>query len=90
MSSTSKKHSEFISEPMNEKEVTEIAGIGDVLGKRLRDKGFDKAWVLLGQFLVLKKDKELFTDWLKDTCGANIKHATDCYTCLYSWCGNFI
>lgn len=27
---------------MGEKEVTELAGIGEVLGNRLKDKGFDK------------------------------------------------
>ena len=42
MSTTSKKHQDFVSEPMGEKEVTAIAGIGDVLGQRLSDKGFDK------------------------------------------------
>lgn len=42
MSSTSAKHRNFVSEPIGEKEVGELAGIGDVLGGRLRDKGFDK------------------------------------------------
>ena len=38
--------------------------------------------MVLGQFLVLKKSKDLFIDWLKDDAGANTKQATDCYQCL--------
>ncbi|KAK2828746.1 hypothetical protein Q5P01_019780 [Channa striata] len=67
-----------------------LAGIGEVLGKRLEEKGFDKAYVVLGQFLVLKKDEELFRDWLKDTCSANVKQQGDCYSCLKEWCDAFL
>uniref|UniRef100_A0A4W5P8H6 Barrier to autointegration factor 1 n=1 Tax=Hucho hucho TaxID=62062 RepID=A0A4W5P8H6_9TELE len=35
--------------------------------------GFDKAFVVLGQFL--RKDGELFTEWLKVTSGANTRNA---------------
>lgn len=75
---------------MGEKAVTELAGIGGALGGRLSDKGYDKAYVVLGQFLVLKKSEELFKDWLNQTCGANSKQQHDCYACLREWCGAFL
>ena len=90
MSSTSQKHKNFVSEPMGEKPVTDLAGIGSVLGKRLDEAGFDKAYVVLGQFLLLKKDEDLFTVWLKDQCGANAKQGKDCYSCLKDWCNAFL
>ena len=40
MSTTTKKHSSFVNEPMEGKHVTEVPGIGVVLGERLSDKGF--------------------------------------------------
>ncbi|CAG5115257.1 unnamed protein product [Candidula unifasciata] len=90
MSTTSKKHRNFVSEPMGEKPVTELAGIGDVLGKRLIDQNYDKAYTVLGQFLLFKKDEGLFTDWLNDKCGANSKQQGDCYQCLKEWCDSFL
>lgn len=90
MSSTSKKHKEFVGEPMGEKDVKELAGIGEVLGNKLSAKGYDRAYVVLGQFLVLKKNEELFKDWLNQTCGANSKQQGDCYLCLKEWCGAFL
>ncbi|XP_033736323.1 barrier-to-autointegration factor B-like [Pecten maximus] len=90
MSSTSQKHRNFIAEPMGEKPVTELSGIGPVLGGRLAEKGFDKAYVVLGQYLILKKDEELFNDWLKDACSANSKQCGDCFGCLRDWCDAFL
>ena len=90
MSTTSQKHRNFVSEPMGEKEVADLAGIGEVLGKRLVALGFDKAYVVLGQFLVLKKDGDLFTEWIKDAIKANKKQAEDCFNCLKDWCDAFL
>lgn len=90
MSTTSQKAQNFVSEPMGEKPVTAIAGIGEVLGKRLEDEGFDKAYVLFGQFLLLKGNEELFSAWLKDTCGANSKQSKDCHNCLSEWKDQFM
>lgn len=90
MSSTSQKHRNFISEPMGDKPVTDLAGIGEVLGKRLEEQGFDRAYVVLGQFLLLKKNDELFKEWLKETCGANKKQQADCCTCLNEWVEAFM
>jgi len=49
-----------------------------------------QAYVVLGQFLLLKKNQEDFESWLKDTINANRKQANDCYTCLRDWCSAFL
>ncbi|RUS85685.1 hypothetical protein EGW08_006561 [Elysia chlorotica] len=90
MSSTSKKHQNFVTEPMGDKLVTELAGIGDVLGKRLSEANYDKAYTVLGQFLLFKKDEELFKEWLHDASGANAKQQKDCYQCIKEWCDSFL
>ena len=61
-----------------------------MLGERLVKEGFDKAYVVLGQYLILKKDEELFTEWLKDVTKANSKQAGDCAQCLKDWCNSFL
>ena len=75
---------------MRDKEVTDLAGIGLVLGKQLKREGFDKAFRVFGKFLLLKKIKESFVDWIREITKANHKQAGDCYQCLYVWCEEFL
>ncbi|XP_067681848.1 barrier-to-autointegration factor-like isoform X2 [Haliotis asinina] len=90
MSSTSQKHRNFVSEPMGEKLVTELAGIGPVLGGRLNEAGFDKAYNVLGQFLLWDKNKELFVAWLHWICSATANDAENCYKALNAWCDSHL
>jgi len=107
------KHRTFVLEPMGDKLVTKLAGVGPAIGNRLNENGYDKvdflinfytikklnqliscpsfkAYVVLGQFLVLKKTELLFINWLKDTGGANDRQARECYQCLSEWCRTFL
>lgn len=58
---------------MGEKSVRSLVRAGKDLGDKLEKRGFDKAYVVLGQFLLLKKDEDLFQEWLKDTRPASAK-----------------
>ncbi|VDL89713.1 unnamed protein product [Schistocephalus solidus] len=87
---TSQKLRNFVSEPIGDKSVFELPGIGEKLGARLKTKGYEKASVVLGQYLLLYRDEELFCDWLKETCGANAKQANDCFTALNDWCSAYM
>ena len=90
-SSTSQKHRNFVSDPiLRGKDVTELGGIGEVLGGRLKEIGFGTAYDVLQKFLSFKKDREKFMDWLKDECGANKKQGGDCYNCLKEWSDKFL
>ena len=72
--------------------VTALPGIrhSEVLGERLREKGFMKASQVLAKFLDLDKDEEQSKVWLGSTCYANHKQQSDCYNCLVDWCEEYL
>lgn len=88
--SSKRAHNIFIGEPIKNKPCTDLPGISVVLGKRLTDIGFDKAYCVLGQLLLLKKDKELFQTWLHIEVSANKWQSILCYECLLEWCDQFL
>ena len=88
--STSQKHRKFVAEPIDDKSVQDIPGIGKVLGRRLTVLGFNKAYVLLGQYFFLRKKERRFKKWLKRSCNANAKQQRDCYLSLKEWSDRFV
>ena len=89
-SSTSQKHRNFVAEPMGTKTVNELPGIGAVLGGRLKELGYEYAYHVLGQFLLLNRNQEQLDVWLKEEVGANAKQSGDCSSCLNEWANNFV
>ncbi len=86
---TTQVHDQFIREPMGEKTVYELAGIGRALGGKLNTNDFYRADQVFGQFLVFNRDKTLFKNWLHGLCDANVKQQNECYQCLYEWANQY-
>ncbi|XP_017048451.1 barrier-to-autointegration factor-like [Drosophila ficusphila] len=80
----------FIAEQIGNKPVTEIPGIGQILGSKLSKAGFDTASSVLGQFLLFKMNKDYFCDWMIEICQAKPYIAETCWWSLYQWCENFL
>ncbi|GFQ88387.1 barrier-to-autointegration factor [Trichonephila clavata] len=90
MTRNSQKFLDFVNSPIGNKGVDALPGLSSELCKNLRAKGYNKAWVLLGQFLLLKKRKIDFILWMKYICGANRYQAAICYQCLLEWSDMFM
>ena len=90
MASVSQKHQNFIVEPIGEKKVTALPGIGPAHGATLCVNGFNSAASVLGQFLVLNRNEEMFKVWLHSVCNANSRNQEFCYNGLNAWCNSYI
>ena len=86
----SRKYHLFIREPMSNKSVTNLVGVGKVLGRRFAARGFQEASTLFGQFHLVKKVKVLFMIWVMKKTGSNMGQAKDIYQCLFDWCKEFL
>ncbi|KAI0234276.1 Barrier-to-autointegration factor B [Lamellibrachia satsuma] len=87
----SAKYDAFIAERMGDKDVVALPGIAETFRLRLIKKhGIEKAYELLGQFLVLKKNKLLFSYWITSTIDIKDEKARECYNCLLDWSDIFL
>ncbi|XP_058535309.1 barrier-to-autointegration factor-like protein [Ochotona princeps] len=80
----------FLSEPMGDKDVACIDGISQALADTLVAKGFSKAYILLGQFLLMHKNEAAFQNWIIYCCGATECEAKRSSKCLKEWCTCFL
>ena len=69
MDNTTKKQATFLSTPLNAiTSLNQVPGIGVVTLDRLSKCGISNPWQLIGQFMLLNRDKKEMTDWLQSEC----------------------
>ncbi|KAB7499535.1 Barrier-to-autointegration factor, partial [Armadillidium nasatum] len=65
----------FLDEDLDTKPVTDIPGVEEADGEKLKGKGFDKAGDVLSKFLSMKRKKESFIEWLRNDIGMEEENA---------------
>lgn len=65
------------------KELEEIPGINTAMSEVLKRKGFNMASMVLGKFLLFKKNEIQFKQWLHETADATIKQQDKCFNYFY-------
>ena len=93
---TSQKEQDFIREPLKDakgvyKCVSTIGGISDKPADALGKRGYSKAFHLIGQYLILNMDEELFKEWLRNLLEEEHIKVQDrfidsAFRCVSEWC----
>ena len=66
---TTKKQATFLSTPLNSiTSLTQVPGVGIVTLDRLSKVGVSNPAQLIGQFLLLNRDKDAMVNWLRTAC----------------------
>ena len=90
ISSTTKKYNDFTSEPLGDKLVSCMPGIGKAYEKALVDKHIVKAYQLVGHFLCLMKDEEKMQSFLIAEGGLKKDSAKICTNAISQWVSNYV
>lgn len=80
---TSKKHQDFVSEPMGNKPVTAVPGVGTKIGESMTKEGISTAKQLYGEYLTASSEDN-FKDTVKSH-GANSKSQRDAANAMSGW-----
>ena len=79
----------FVEEPLGEKSVRAVPGIGPAYEEKLKKKGITKACMLVGQFIYFGGDEKKYIDWLQSTKvyeGISNVHARSVFDGIKEWC----
>ncbi|KAL0994926.1 hypothetical protein UPYG_G00129460 [Umbra pygmaea] len=87
---TSQKHRAFVSEPIGNRSVRDVPGIGPVQGRRLEEQGQPRADQMVGRFLTSGRNEEQFQRTLHRDTGANAKQQRDAHQAMKEWTDNNI
>lgn len=49
-----------------------------------------QASTLLGQYLILKRNRDKFDKWFKEVCDASTRETDSCFDSLDQWCLRFL
>ncbi|XP_065203365.1 uncharacterized protein DDB_G0284459-like isoform X2 [Planococcus citri] len=77
-----KKFNAFMQCPGGKRPVTDLPGVGDKGGQRLRALGFETAGKLHQQYLRFGRDKSVFQSWLWTAAGLNRRWSSQCFDAL--------
>ena len=64
VANTSKKHSTFLSTPLQDCSLSDVPGVGEVARAKLIEAGVATPEQLMGHFLISKRDHTIMAQWL--------------------------
>ena len=88
--SSSKKCRQLVAEPIKDKGVEELPGVGAVAAKRLKNYHYPKAEKVLGIFLMMERNEVRFCRWLMSEGCLNSRDQKICYNALNKYCNNHL
>ena len=85
METTTKKRSTFLSTPLNAvTSLTQIPGIGTATLEKLTKAGITTPSQLLGQFMLLNKNPEAMSNWLRSACNIRAREGAAMSEALFA------
>jgi barrier-to-autointegration factor len=76
----------FCNGNLGQKTILGVCGLSKANAVGLAELGYNKAYVMLGQFLLFRKEDEFFIEWLKELLPITNENALHCCSCIRDWC----
>ena len=88
MSKESKKNQKLACEPLKDKKLVDLGGIGKMHAMDLKKRGFNDAAAVVGQFMAYNRNDDKFKEFIKRKGNANNGEAANCLQGVKGWCKN--